>query len=205
MSIKASMYEYFGIHTKYIHDKETTSASQYLKDLEVRNIFITENEILAKYQGAKGYRDVCKYFYELIKEQWKPLDAKKDDIFNPDLFEYYVKKIIEKHYDIKTLPDISYIEDSMLYVDEECPNEDIHEEFVSIVNRVIACGKKHKIRLLKDLFEYDDFNCFMKNHIKKCHRHNKDFKTLMKAYYDAFDDADQSIYHLKWYDSLFKR
>ena len=109
----------------------------------------------------------------------------------------FYKKLLKSKYDISTLPDIDFIEDSMFYVEADCPKEQVQNEVMSILKRVILSSEKYNIRTLNGLFDEHDFNEFMRFYIKKCHNRDRNFNELMKQYYESFDDADKKIYRIK--------
>ena len=176
---------------------ETTSIEQFLSDLAETGFCLTEEELLKKYEEIGRYAHATDYFYNVYQLEWDRIDDKRNLPFNSDSFMPFYKKLLKSKYDISTLPDIDFIEDSMFYVEADCPKEQVQNEVMSILKRVILSSEKYNIRTLNGLFDDHDFNEFMRFYIKKCHNRDRNFNELMKQYYESFDDADKKIYRIK--------
>ena len=68
---------------------------------------------------------------------------------------------------------------------------------MAVISLIIECAKIKNTRFIDDIVDCYDCDEYFRFHIKKCHNRDHKFKALMKAFYDAFDDIDQTIYKIK--------
>lgn len=176
--------------------ENNTSINQYCLDLRKEGIDLSEEMIVNKYNELKNYVKVNDYFYYKDETIWRKIDSRSKMEFNSDSLLYFINKVIENHFDTKTLLDPYYIEKSMDYI-ESYPKEKIQDEIMSIVERLIDYAKREHITKLDDIVDCYDVNEFMKYYIKKCHNRNLKFKALIQRYYNTFEDSDTTIYKIK--------
>lgn len=173
-----------------------SSFEQMLTDLNERGIIIKENEVVEKYKELRCLEDVDDYFYHKYEVVWNRVDNQKQVINSDIQLECFIK-IIKKHFDYNNLPDSWFIQDRMQYIEDQCPKEKIQKEIMSVIMQIIECGKIKNTRSISDIVDFYDCDEYFRFFIKKCHNRDQKFKALMKNFYDAFDDIDQSIYKIK--------
>lgn len=176
--------------------ENNTSIDQYCLDLQKEGIELSEEMIVNKYNELKNFVKVNDYFYDKDETIWQKIENRRNLKFNSDSLIFFINKVIEKHFDTKTLLDPYYIENSMDYI-EICPKEKIQEEIMNIIERLIDYANREHITKLDCLVDYYDVNEFMKYYIKRCHNRNRKFKVLIQRYYSTFEDADKSMYKIK--------
>ena len=177
--------------------EENTSVEQYCLDLQELGIDFTEQMVLDKYKELENFNSVLDYFYYKDQMKWKLIDTKGKANFNSDSQMYFMLKIIEKHYDIKKVLDPFFIDETMYYIETDCPEEKIQEEIMNVMERLIAYANKNDITEVCGIVENYDVNEYLKYYIQDCHNCDCKFKELVQKYYDTFEDADKSIYRIK--------
>ena len=173
-----------------------SSLEKMLADLNERGIYLTEKEVVEKYKELRCLEDVDNYFYHKYELTWKRIDSQKQ-IINSDIQLECNIKIIKKYFDYNNLPDSWFIQDRMQYIEDKCPKEKIQDEIMAVISQIIECAKIKNTRLISKIIDFYDCNEYFRFYIKKCHNRDHKFKALMKDFYDAFDDIDQTIYKIK--------
>lgn len=103
-----------------------------------------------------------------------------------------IDKIVNKHLDIKTLPDPHYIILRMGRIDK-IPKSKVQDEILNLIELMVHAGKKQEVYSINKLIEDYDTNAYLKENIRKCNNHDSHFKTVIKSYYETFEDADKTI------------
>ena len=169
---------------------------QILSELKEQGITLTEDDIITKYNELKDIEQVDNGFYKKFQRQWDNIE-RKGNWYDSDVQFSLVKRVIEKHFDTRLLADSWFIEDHMQYIENECPQDQIQQEYMQLIKQLIECAQFKNTHTLRDIIKYYDINEFLKYYIKRCHNRNSEFKSLMKKFYESFDDADQSMYKIK--------
>ncbi|MCD7808493.1 MAG: hypothetical protein LUH02_04060 [Erysipelotrichaceae bacterium] len=206
---KKQLYELFGIETtnelmknlqnenNYYHKhkkyEEETSIEQYSLDLKKRGIDFTEENVLALYEKMQDVQALWAYYYQKDERKWMNIDDQPHLPFNSDSLFTYIKRIVEKHYNIFDSMDIYYITQNMIDL-VDCPKKDFQQTFMHHLIILTNYANIYDIHELSILIPDFDMNILMKQYIKRCHNRNNDFKEMMKRFYATFNDADRSIY-----------
>lgn len=174
---------------------ENSSLEQLLNDVNELGIHMTVDDIACEYSKCFDTYDVACYFYDRDESLWDEIENPKQ-LINSDILGFIVSKYVSQNYDTEIIPDFYFIDKRMEIIDS-WPKNMIQDKVLGIMTSIVEHGKLKQCRSLDEIFEMTDVNEFFKYYIKKCHNRDMHFKEVMKSYYDAFDDADRSIYKLK--------
>ncbi|MCD7949471.1 MAG: hypothetical protein LUG12_04300 [Erysipelotrichaceae bacterium] len=181
---------YYNKRKKY---EEETSIEQYCLDLKKRGIDFSEEAVLSLYEMVQDVQTLWDYFYQKDERKWMNIDDQPHLSFNSDSLFTYIKRIVEKHYNIFDSMDIYYITQNMLDL-ENCPKKEFQQTFTHHLIILTNYANIHDIHKLSILIPDYDMNEIIKDYIKRCHNRNYQFKEMMKRFYATFHDADTSIY-----------
>ena len=83
-----------------------------------------------------------------------------------DLLSIFTRKIIEEHFDMLQVGDISYIEGFMLELDPRMKKEDYRKGMIKYLKMIIAYCERTKEQTICDKFEKIRFNDFLQQDLK---------------------------------------
>lgn len=187
--------ENFEFNMKQFEFYRDTSLEELLDKVKDVHIDMTEEELVDVYKKFYNIFDASVYLYHQNQAKWNALEGKRNTI-NADVIEFLLDKMIDRNFDTETLCDPYYIVDRIKRM-EEWPKSEVQEKILNLITSVVEYGERIGTRQCTDLLPEFQINFVLKRLIKKCHNRDMHFKEVMKSYYDAFDDADRSIYKLK--------
>ncbi len=183
---------YYNKHKKY---EEETSIEQYCMDLKKRGIDFSEEAVLSLYEMVQDVQTLWDYYYQKDERKWMNIDDQPHLPFNSDSLFTYIKRIVEKHYNIYDSMDIYYIKQNFIGL-ENCPKKDFQQTFMHHLIILSNYANIHDIHELSALIPDVDMNEYIKHYVKQCHNRNYQFKKVMKIFYATFNDADTTIYKI---------
>ena len=181
MMLNSPFFDYYDFSTLTLEELEN--------ELHNDQIQLSRDQILEDYGRLQDLNELSDQYLSKYED-----DLEDGTGEGQELLLAYLERLVKEHISPAETGDLSCLMD-MIDDFEEADYKKIPQEDIETVYRgLITYAKKHGILRLsdiEDLFLYQDFPM---RAIKACHNRNNAFRSLIREFYETFEDADPKIF-----------